>query len=90
MLMDDGHIITGIRHYSPEMRTTLRRIYGKGIKLLWFWLKKPYHLRVKNQGFVDQYGIFVSRADAWYIAKSAGQIIREVSVPGELYSENLY
>lgn len=28
MKMKDGSLVLGIRHYSPEMRETLRRIYG--------------------------------------------------------------
>lgn len=27
MLMDDGVIVTGVRHYSPEMRVVLRKMY---------------------------------------------------------------
>lgn len=79
MLMKDGSIITGIRHFSPEMRETMKRIYGEG-----------YHLKVKEQGFVDQFGKFLSRKKAWKVAEKEGQIIREVSGPGTLYSENLY
>lgn len=79
MLMKDGSIITGIRHFSPEMRETMKRIYGEG-----------YHLKVKKQGFVDQFGKFLSRKEAWKVAKKEGQIIREVAPPGTLYSENLY
>lgn len=79
MLMDDGLIVTGVRHYSPDMRNVLKRIYGDG-----------YHLKVKEQGFTDSAGIFLSRENAWIVAKNANQIMREVSSPGSLYSENLY
>jgi hypothetical protein len=79
MLMDDGHIIVGIRHYSPEMRATLHKCYGDG-----------YHKKVKDQGFVDQWGKFLNRKEAWKIASAAGQIRRVVSIAGTLYSENLY
>ena len=48
-----------------------------------------------EQGFVDQYGKFYTREDAWLLAEDQGQIIRRVGgdmVKGEgrLYSENLY
>jgi len=33
---------------------------------------------------------FLTRKEAWVIAKKNGQIRREVSSPGTLYSENLY
>lgn len=79
MLMDDDLIVTGIRHFSPEMRKTLHRIYGDG-----------YHLRVKEQGFVDTHGAFLSREAAWMIAEAQGQIREQVSSPGTLYSECLY
>jgi hypothetical protein len=36
-----------------------------------------------DQGFVDQFG-------DWKIATDQNQIVREVSSPGTLYSENLY
>lgn len=90
MLMDDGLIVPGVRHYSPDMRAVLSRIYGKGIQLFGFWLKKPYHLRVKEQGFIDTHGVFLSREEAWRVAKLTGQIRHEVSTPGTLYSETLY
>lgn len=92
MLMKDASIITGIRHFSPEMRTTMFRIYGE-----------KYHLQVAEQGFVDQFGKFYNRQDAWKIADLNGQIIRptgwektsqprnpNVGDEGTLFSENLY
>ena len=50
----------------------------------------------EEQGFVDQFGNFYSREEAWIIAVTNGQIIRRVggdmSLDGEgkLFSENLY
>jgi hypothetical protein len=55
-------------------------------------------------GFVDQHGVFMSRAEAWTVADAAGQIRRSVSFErnydsqrkpgvgdkGLLFSENLY
>ena len=90
MLMDDDHIVLGVRHFSPDMRATLRRLYGTGFKLLGVWVIKPYHLRVIEQGFVDQFGTFHDRKAAWTIAQAAGQIREVVSTPGTLYSECLY
>lgn len=90
MLMDDGLIVPGVRHFSPDMRATLHRIYGSGFKLFGFWLKKPYHMRVAEQGFIDASGKFLSRHYAWHIADHHGQIREQVSIPGTLYSENLY
>ena len=79
MIMKDGLVVTGVRHFSPDMRLILHRVYGD-----------KYHLQVKDQGFVDNKGEFLSREDAWKAADLAGQIRKEVSSPGTLYSENLY
>ncbi len=92
MLMNDGQVILGIRHYSPEMRVTLRRIYGRGLRLFGRWVIKPYHLKVKEEGFIDQFGKFYNREDALTIALENNQIIRDKDKldSGELFSENLY
>jgi hypothetical protein len=79
MLMDDGLIVPGVRHFSMEMRAVLHRIYGDG-----------YHLRVKQQGFVDTHGNFLGREEAWKRANQTGQILRDCGTTGELFSENLY
>ena len=93
MLMKDGLIVPGVRHFSPEMRLILERIYGK-----------KYHLQVKEQGFINHMGEFVSRKDAWKIADKNGQIRRptgwepddsnarqsNIGDEGLLFSENLY
>ncbi len=79
MLMQDGLIVPGVRHFSPEMRVVLKRIYGEG-----------YHLKVKEQGFIDTHGNFLDRKAAWKRAEFTEQIRRNVSSPGKLYSENLY
>lgn len=55
------------------------RIYGKG-----------YHLKVQEHGFVDQWGVFMSRQEARVVAEEAGQILRQVAPTGKLYSENIY
>jgi len=92
MLMKDGSVVAGIRHFSPEMRAIMLRAYGE-----------KYHLQVQEQGFVDQFGAFYSREQAWKLADQNGQIIRptgweenpkprpaNVGDEGCLFSENLY
>lgn len=79
MLMDDGLVVPGIGHFSHEMRAVLHRIYGEG-----------YHLRVREQGFVDTHGNFLGREEAWERAMRTGQILRDCGTTGELFSENLY
>lgn len=45
---------------------------------------------MEEQGFIDQYGNFLTREQAYIIAKREGQIIRDCNEHGVLYSENLY
>lgn len=89
MLMDDGLVVPGVRHFSPDMRAVLRRMYGSGIKVFGVWIRKPYHLRVCQQGFVDSSGRFLNRREARKVALECGQVdILESS--SFLYSEDLY
>lgn len=79
MLMHDGRIVTGVRHFSPDMRSVLFALYGE-----------PYHILVKDQGFIDNRGKFLDREEALKVAKEYGQIRRECGTTRELFSENLY
>ncbi len=103
VLMEDGLVVPGVRHYSPDMRAVLARIYGKGFRAFGRWIIKPYHLRVKAQGFIDARGKFLGREEAWKVADAHGQIylfspkggglIPQPANQGTvetLFSENLY
>ena len=93
MLMQDGLIIPGTRHFSTDMNAILERIYGK-----------EYKYQVKEQGFIDSHGNFLSRKEAWIRADINGQIfLYDPSGKGKLihqpanqgtheilFSENLY
>lgn len=93
MLMDDGLVVPGVRHFSPDMRAVLERIYGE-----------EYHVRVDKQGFIDTHGNFLTREEAWVRADQNGQIHvydpggKRDPVPqpantrksGTLFSEHLY
>lgn len=100
MLMDDGMIVSGVRHFSPDMRLTLERIYGRGIPI-WsrldgarIWLKKPYWHRVKDHGFIDRRGQFLTRKEAFARVLLTKQCPHLDGVPAgssaELFSEDLY
>ena len=82
MRMRDGLIVTGVRHFSPDMHAVLKRLYPH----------QRYCTLVSEQGFVDQYGTFLSRDEAWVIANEQQQVIRPCggNSRGYLYSENLY
>ncbi len=82
----DGDILLGIRHYSRDMHTQIdaRR---DGAKFC--------HLSDEHQGFVDQFGEFMSREEAFCVARLAGQIIDYQACGNgldgpKLYSEGLY
>lgn len=75
---DDGHIILGIRHWSPDMRLSAA-------------LQGYCPTKKHDQGFVDQFGVYLSRQEAFKIAISQGQYRPyEPYNFGTLYSEDLY
>ena len=84
-LMPDGTMFIGARHWDQLMRQQADN-YTKANG-------KPDHfVGAAEQGFIDQWGTFYDRKEAWVIAERNGQILR--SGPGfngpDLYSENLY
>lgn len=76
---DSRLIICGPRHFCKIMRDCIDKLGG-----ITEWKGKC------DQGFVDNMGMFLSREEAWRLAKENGQIKREVAGEGKLYSENLY
>ncbi|WP_443698923.1 hypothetical protein [Pseudomonas sp.] len=75
----NGYIVTGTRHSCPIMEMQIMMM--EEVLAEWCGLDKMI------QGFTDQYGNFLTRKEAYPIAKAAGQIIREDTCPGTLYSE---
>lgn len=83
--LSDGTIFVGVRHWDQFMRQQAGDyIVVNG--------SDEVSIAVAEQGFVDQWGTFLTRSEAWIIAEHEGQIHR--TGPGfsgpELYSENLY
>lgn len=79
----DGTIICSPRHFDNILRTVAAH-YEETDGATW-------SSRDKYQGFVDQWGIWMSREEAWVVAESQGQIRRPEGGPkGRLYSEHLY
>ena len=72
----DGVLVVGNRHFCPIMQMT--------IALLNLDISK--HAGGKEQGFVDQYGVYLTRQEAWLVAKQSGQI-KHVFTEGVLFSE---
>ncbi len=74
-------IICSPRHHDKIMNAQIRAI-GKG-------LCKP---TAGYQGFVDQFGVFISREEAFVIAKASGQKLNLKRNSGngkDLYSEGI-
>lgn len=85
-------IIAGARHHDNIMRNTIAAI-GDGD-----W-KKGYHILAgvdlnspsEEQGFIDQFGVFMSREEAAHIIEINKQSVAEPDdIDGFLISENLY
>ena len=72
-----GQVVCGPRHFDLRMHRTIENLMD---------FTAPW-----EQGFVDQFGRFLTRTEARQIAEQAGQIIRRVGGDAtELFSENLY
>jgi hypothetical protein len=82
----NGELLLGIRHYSKDMQTQIAsRVDGNKFK----------NILDDGQGFVDQHGKFISRLEAYKIAKENGQLLYPercgMGMDGpKLYSEGLY
>jgi hypothetical protein len=75
----EGLIVCGARHYDAVMHAQIINSY-------YVWDKDA-----AEQGFIDQYGVFMSREEACKVAWYEGQIVRRCDGDeGKLFSENLY
>lgn len=91
--MTDGTILLGARHWDSQMHATAKRL-SLALGLIGSY---PWRMDGEVQGFIDQRGVFMDRAEAWEVALAAGQIRYIESwnhSAGKggyiLYSENLY
>lgn len=77
-------IVTGPRHFDSTMHNTIN-VMDTAFK--------PTDYSLWEEGFVDQWGVFLTREDALVVAAAAGQIDvrRPKSAPlDQLFSEDLY
>lgn len=73
-------IVCSPRHYDMTMRNQLK-LLPEG----------AFNKHRAIQGFVDQYGTFMSREEAAYVVIANKQPLRDYEIlNGRLYSENLY
>lgn len=78
--MKDGTIFPGVRHYSPDMRLMITLAGYSGKKLAG-----------AEDGFVDQWGCFLTRQEAFAVALRQRQYAPYPPYAiGTLYSEDLY
>ena len=82
IIHNDGFIVAGVRHYDMVMNNMIRQLPEQ--------YRKP--VRMDQQGFLDQYGDFLTREDALKIAVKNGQIEPKTGNQDctRLYSEDLY
>lgn len=81
----NGLVIMCKRHGSPDFYEITDKIFGS---------HTPSGELVRyhdwDQGFVSNRRDFLTREEAWEVAKNANQIRRVTGKPGTLYSEDLY
>ena len=78
------YIIIGPRHFDPTMQREINAYVGWGYGTRAQW-------RVSEQGFIDQWGTFMNRKEAFTVAQAAGQILYGPHLlDGELDSSDLY
>lgn len=80
-----GHIVLGIRHFDSHMHAAITSLQASQPSVF------AGHHRWE-QGFVDQYGTFYDREQAFKLATERGQIQAKTgnSTSTELFSEDLY
>jgi hypothetical protein len=80
----DDIVIVGARHYDKVMRATIELI--SAVDNQWAYSS------LVVQGFIDQYGTFLDRSQAFIVAERQNQIRRLCGSESsqKLYSENLY
>lgn len=76
----DGIVLAGARHFDAVMISQANATEPK---------PKGYYTDAE-QGFIDQFGVFMTREDAWIVAEKQNQICMNPTIPGTLFSEDLY
>lgn len=81
-------IIAGARHFDHVMHSQLK--YIREDRLFAFEVEDSV-----EEGFIDQFGVFMDRSEAYWIALAGGQINKRRLKTGnlgstELFSEDLY
>lgn len=81
--LPDGTVLPGVRHWDSVMHRIADKLPDNA--------RNSDIVEREVQGFLDRFGVFHTREEAWKIAFDAGQIIRRCGNDnGKLWSENLY
>jgi hypothetical protein len=81
-----GQLVVSARHYDSLMHAQIAARMDA----------ESFHgVHGDNEGFIDQYGRYLTRREAYLVARAAGQILNEAACATmfghrELYSEALY
>lgn len=90
--LHDGTLLIGARHWDMIMHSQFD-MWLKSNNLSedeYLELKTTLIVRPYVHGFIDQFGNFLDRKEAYVIANSNNQIIRDHEHTDQLYSEHLY
>lgn len=93
---EDSLIIASPRHFDSVARASAAAVKPYFVKKYPTLSESQIQLSIRSstQGFVDRFGDFHSRTDAWKIAHAANQIKHRCGGDdtngGTLFSENLY
>jgi hypothetical protein len=81
-ILHDELIVAGPRHYDHIMHRQISMMEPDN----------RHGMRHAEQGFIDQWGKFMTREEAFEVATAAGQIRQKTGNPDckELFSEDLY
>lgn len=71
-------IVAGARHFDTVMHRVIDGRFSRR------------EVSEAEQGFIDQFGIFLTREEAFILAEEKGQIKEKPNVRGTLFSEDLY
>lgn len=86
-------IIAGARHHDSVMKSQIEEIGGGDHKAGWTQLCDGTISgeRAEQQGFIDQYGVWMSREEAAFVVTANKQSgLRNPDHGGILFSEDLY
>jgi len=92
---DNGMVVVGARHFDLNIRSQIFAICGYPQEDCrdqekWKDMKSTEAWKRSEQGFIDNYGDFLTRPEARVVAEESGQVLHPKHGEGMFYSEHLY